>query len=106
MDFNEVKKWLNDPSERFVFIEDGKPAYVAMGFEAYQALKGGVKPNPINSGKAKDQTDVVNANLEAERVRAKDLVAKMSMEFPRSTREAEAEDAEEMPRVRLEDLPL
>src|SRR3989344_1427145 len=99
MDFNEIKKWLNDPSERFVFIEDGKPSYVAMGFEAYQTLKGGAKQNPTNSGKVKDQTDIVNANLEAERVRAKDLAAKMAMEFPRSVRETDIEDAEEAPRV-------
>lgn len=103
MDFNELKKWLNDPLERFVFIEDGKPSYVVMGFEAYKSLKGNRGPNPKGPDKVRDQTDAVNANLEIERSLSRDLAAKMAMEFPVSTRETEAE---ETPRIRLEDLPL
>lgn len=103
MDFNDIKKWLNDPAERFVFIEDGKPSVVAMGFEAYRSLKGATRPSPEMT---KDPMDFVNANLEAERIRARELATKLSMGESRRTPEVLLEEAEEMPRVRLEDLPL
>ena len=106
MDFNEIKEWLSYPAERFVFIEDGKPAFVAMGFEAYRGLRAGLKPNPSNPGRAKDTMELVNANLEAERLRARELATKLAMSEPRPVSQVVMSDAEDMPRVRLEDLPL
>ncbi len=105
MDLNEIKKWLTDPSERFVFVEDGKPAYVIMGFEAYRGLKGAPaerNPEVLMAEKPMEQFDLANARLELERIKTQELAVKLSMD-----REARAPV---MPResseIRLEDLPL
>lgn len=110
MDLNELKKLLTDSHERFIVIEEGKPAYVLMGFEAYRTLKGqslkdsqfgalsSVSPRP-------DRVDMVNAELEAERIRAKELAAKMAMSQTVPPIEKRS-DASDYSRIRLEDLPL
>jgi len=108
MDLNEIKKWLTDPSERFVFIEDGKPAYVIMGFEAYRGLKGGstgANPAAPSPAKSEDQLDLANARLELERIKTQELAARLSMDGRDEDRRAQV-----LPRdpaeIRLEDLPL
>lgn len=106
MDFNEVKKWLTDPTERFVFIEEGKPAFVVMGLDAYRKLKGqNVKDTTPSASKMGSQEDMINAELEAERLKAKELAAKMTMDSGRAS-EPEAPTFADPSRIRLEDLPL
>lgn len=106
MDFNEIKKWLTDPAERFVFIEEGKPAFVVMGLDAYRKLKGqNVKDMASGAPKMGGQEDMINAELEAERLKAKELAAKMAMDGGRAS-EPEAPSFTDPSRIRLEDLPL
>jgi PHD/YefM family antitoxin component YafN of YafNO toxin-antitoxin module len=107
MDSREIQKWLSDPHERVVFIEEGKPAFVAMGFEAYQRLKGQhhIKDSLPVAFHTGAQEELINAELEAERLRARELAAKMAMDTSREERGG-GEEAEAAPRIRLEDLPL
>lgn len=109
MDLNEIKKWLTDPEERFIFIEDGKPAYVIMGFDAYTGLKGQSterKETPRNSASlASEPLDLANARLELERIKTQELAAKLSMDREEQRRET-PRPAREQSEIRLEDLPL
>ena len=43
MDFNEIKKFVPDNGERYIFIENGKPVLVLMNFEDYKKRFGNVK---------------------------------------------------------------
>jgi hypothetical protein len=112
MDFSDIKNWVSDPSERFIVIEDGKPQFVILSFDAYKNLKG-ERTSPFSIGqhnrRSTDRPRVendVNEELEAERIRMmqQDLIAKMSMH------EDETESIPHIPRdpseIRLEDLPL
>ncbi|MBI2096570.1 MAG: hypothetical protein HYT40_00190 [Candidatus Sungbacteria bacterium] len=102
MELNDIKKWLTDPGERFIFIEEGEPAYVVLGFEAYKILKGG-KGGQNLAMPPEDPIDLANARLEIERAKAKELAAKLSMPKAEPEEEIEMRDPAE---IRLEDLPL
>src|SRR3989344_9668058 len=110
MDLNDVKKWMGDPNERFIFVEDGAPRYVLMGFEAYRARKAN---RSSGAQSAADQPFSVgdeplaraNAELEAERLRAQqELAAKMAMDA--AVYEAPRRPMRDPAEIRLEDLPL
>ncbi|MBI3627708.1 MAG: hypothetical protein HY220_03135 [Candidatus Sungbacteria bacterium] len=109
MDFNEIKKWLTDSSERFIIVEDGRPAFVVMGAEGYRALKGGAKkfdlPRREDPMKTEMEVEAANARLEADRLRAKDLAAKMAMDTALRSF-GQSMESEERKEIRLEDLPL
>ena len=111
MELNDIKKWMGDPNERFIFVEDGAPRYVLMGFEAYRALKGSrssgaqsvVADQPFSAGD--EPLAKANAELEAERLRAQqELAAKMAMDA--AVYEAPRRPMRDPAEIRLEDLPL
>jgi len=109
MDLNEIKNWLTDPSERFIFVENGKPSHVLLGFEAYVSLKGDKGRTPGIFSQAaetpRDPIDLANARLELERIKTQELAAKLSMDGA-SPRTEEPKSPREPAEIRLEDLPL
>lgn len=88
-------------------MENGKPVMVLMGMEAYRELKRQNPQSSIEIQPVADQADIVNAKLEEERLRAKELALRFSMEPARLEIKPAAEPvAAEPSRIRLEDLPL
>ncbi|MBI4134974.1 MAG: hypothetical protein HY471_02620 [Candidatus Sungbacteria bacterium] len=113
MDYQTIAKWLTNPRERCIIVENGKPVLVIMGMEAYQELKGEEEKPQVSGSSTKDAADMVNAKLEEERLKARELAARLSMEAPRPEAALRAETSprpepvlSEPSRIRLEDLPL
>lgn len=109
MNLSELGKLITDPHERVIVVEEGKPAYVVMGLEAYHSLKGGKSsplPMPRQAPSEEPAMERVNAELELERLRAKELAARLSMAAAQRP-EPKASDAPlDYSQIRLEDLPL
>lgn len=119
MNISELRQLLTSPHERVVVVEEGEPALVVMGLEAYKTLKGQgetkgqwptrasgetaaeIKRETLRTAEARDES--VNAALEAERLRARELAAKLAME---SAVESFKKPEDVYSRIRLEDLPL
>ena len=110
MNLSELGKLISDPRERVIMVEEGKPTYVVMGLEAYHSLKGSwsgpVAPSlaPRVASKEEPPMERINAELEAERLRAKELAARLSMTARSEPKGPPAEP--DYSQIRLEDLPL
>lgn len=112
MNFEDIKKLIQDPMERVVVVEEGEPVFVVMGYPAYRAIKPvtpkAVLGSTLPSETADEVEELVNAELEAQRMRAKELAAKMAMAAPQAEQELPTATTSfpDPSRIRLEDLPL
>lgn len=125
MDLKDIRDLLSDPNERVIIIEEGKAASVLMGLEAYRSLKRekhskaeAPKAAPAGSRSQPEEPSLsrVNAELETDRLKARELAARLAMEASRPEGEPRqtpgrpevrlADAPEDYSRIRLEDLPL